>query len=80
MQSFYRKSNMISKLAVDTEQLAFDLAAKFDIDLTKGKPLIGYELYEHVACEALKRGVSAELMCIYAALYGEAHRSVEGKT
>jgi hypothetical protein len=75
-----KETKMISEKDVEAERFAFDLAAKFDIDLTKGKPLIGYELYEHVACEALKRGVSAELMCIYAALYGEAHRSVEGKT
>ncbi|HQB07119.1 MAG TPA: hypothetical protein PK712_04630 [Rectinema sp.] len=51
---------MISKLAVDTEQLAFDLAAKFDIDLTKGKPLIGYELFIYVVCEIHRRGISAE--------------------
>jgi|GEM_PF-2554352 hypothetical protein len=71
---------MIDEKDVMGERFAFDLAAKFGIDLTKGKPLIGYELYEYVACEALKRGVSAEAMQQYAKLCGEAYRSVEEKT
>jgi len=72
---------MISEKDVEAERFAFDLAAKFGIDLAQQnrKPLIGWGLFMYVIDETLKRGVDAEAIHQYAKLCGEAYRSMEKK-